>query len=175
MKTLKAALVGAGKRGKIYCNYSLYTEKELEIVAVVDPLDFALEEAAEKYGVKKENRFSSLDEFIAKKIECDFVVNATMDEIHYETAMQLINAGYNLILEKPITAKKEELLAIERAAKENGVKILVCHVLRYSPFYRAIKTVINEGKIGKVMSMEMHEHVGKYHFLNSFVRGKWHN
>ncbi|MBQ8658045.1 MAG: Gfo/Idh/MocA family oxidoreductase [Clostridia bacterium] len=176
MKTLKAALVGAGKRGKIYCNYALYTEgKELEIVAVVDPLKFTLDEAAEKYGVKEENRFSSIEEFVAKKIECDFVVNATMDEIHYETAMKLINAGYNLILEKPLTAKKAELLEIERAAKEKGVKILVCHVLRYTPFYRAIKKVINEGKIGKVMSMEMHEHVGKYHFLNSFVRGKWHS
>ena len=174
MKVLKAALVGAGNRGQIYCDYSMDSEeKELEIVAVVDPFKVALEQASEKYGVKKENGFSDLDEFIAKKIECDFVVDATMDEQHYETAMKLINAGYNLILEKPITGNKDELLAIERAAKEKGVKILVCHVLRYAPFYRTIKNVINEGKIGKIISMEMNEHVGKYHFLDSYVRGKW--
>ncbi len=174
MKVLKAALVGAGNRGQIYCDYSLDSaKKELEIVAVVDPFKVALDEASEKYGVKKENRFSDLDEFISRKIECDFVVDATMDVMHFETAMKLINAGYNLILEKPITSKKEELLEIERAAKDKGIKMLVCHVLRYSPFYLVIKNAINDGKIGKVMSMEMNEHVAKYHFLDSYVRGKW--
>lgn len=174
MKVLKAALVGAGNRGQVYCDYSLDSpEKELEIVAVVDPFKVALDEASEKYGVKEENRFSDLDEFISRKIECDFVIDATMDEMHFETAIKLINAGYNLILEKPITAKKQELLEIERAAKSKGIKMLICHVLRYSPFYLTIKKAINEGKIGKVMSIEMNEHVGKYHFLDSYVRGKW--
>ena len=90
-----------------------------------------MNEAADKYGVPVERRFTLLYEFIKSGIECDFVVNATMDEMHYETAMKIIRAGLNMILEKPITGKIEELTDIERAATEMGVKVLICHVLRY--------------------------------------------
>ena len=173
MKKLKAALLGAGNRGQIYCDYALTCPNELEIVSVVDINPFKMNEAGDKYGIKKEMRFLSLDEFIKANVECDFVVNATMDEMHYETAMKLIEAGYNLVLEKPITGNLTELLDIERSAKEKGVKILVCHVLRYTPFYRGIKQIIDSGKIGKVINMQLNEHVWYGHFVNSYVRGKW--
>ncbi|MBQ8294936.1 MAG: Gfo/Idh/MocA family oxidoreductase [Clostridia bacterium] len=173
MKKLKAALLGAGNRGQIYCDYALRCPDELEVVAVVDINPFKMDEAGDKYGIEKEMRFTDLDAFIAQKVACDFVVNATMDEMHYETAMKLIEAGYNLILEKPITGKLEELLDIEKAAKRNGVKVLVCHVLRYTPFYRSIKELIDSGHIGKVMNMQLNEHVWYGHFVNSYVRGKW--
>ena len=173
MKKLKAALLGAGNRGQIYCDYALTCPEELEIVSVIDINPFKMNEAGDKYGIKKEMRFLSLDEFIKANVECDFVVNATMDEMHYETAMKLIEAGYNLVLEKPITGNLTELLDIERSAKEKGVKILVCHVLRYTPFYRGIKQIIDSGKIGKVINMQLNEHVWYGHFVNSYVRGKW--
>ena len=173
MKKLKAALLGAGNRGQIYCDYALTCPEELAIVSVIDINPFKMNEAGDKYEIKKEMRFLSLDEFIKANVECDFVVNATMDEMHYETAMKLIEAGYNLVLEKPITGNLTELLNIERAARENGVKILVCHVLRYTPFYRSIKEIIDSGKIGKVINMQLNEHVWYGHFVNSYVRGKW--
>ena len=173
MKKLKAALLGAGNRGQIYCDYALTCPNELEIVSVIDINSFKMDEAGDKYGIERDMRFLSLDEFIKANVECDFVVNATMDEMHYETAMKLIEAGYNLVLEKPITANLSELLDIERAAREKGVKILVCHVLRYTPFYRSIKEIIDSGKIGKVINMQLNEHVWYGHFVNSYVRGKW--
>ena len=173
MKKLKAALLGAGNRGQIYCDYALTCPEELEIVSVVDINAFKMNEAGDKYRIKKEMRFLDLDAFIKANISCDFVINATMDEMHYETSMKLIEAGYNLILEKPITANVNELLDIERLAKQKGVKILVCHVLRYTPFYRTIKKIIDSGKIGKVINMQLNEHVWYGHFVNAYVRGKW--
>ena len=173
MKQLKVALVGAGNRGNTYCGYSLSEPDELKVVAVVDIDPVHRNESAERYGLAAERSFSALDDFLAAKIECDFVVNATMDEMHYETAIKLIGAGYNLVLEKPITPTYEQLKEIETLAKEKGVKILVCHVLRYTPFFRTIKKLIKEGKIGKINTIEMNEHVGIYHFLDSYVRGKW--
>ena len=173
MRQLKAALVGAGNRGQVYSDYSLYQPEELKIISVIDVNEFRLKEVSEKYGVSKDMAFLSLDDFINAGIKCDFVINATMDEMHYETAMKLIKAGYNLILEKPITARYDELRDIENCAKENKVNILVCHVLRYTPFFRTIKTIINKGIIGNIISMEMNEHVGIAHFMDSYVRGKW--
>lgn len=173
MKKVKAVLVGAGNRGQVYCDYSLSEKDELEIVAVVEPNAIRNKECCEKFGISQDMSFDNLDAFLERKVKCDFVVDATMDEFHYESAMKLINAGYNLILEKPVTHSFDELNDIWQAAKKNNVNILVCHVLRYTPYYRTIKEFINDGKIGNIVSMEMNEHVWNGHFLDSFVRGKW--
>lgn len=98
-----------------------------------------------------------------------------MDSAHYETAIKLIDAGYNQLLEKPIVNNEKELLEIQKKAEEKGVSLLICHVLRYTPFYRSVKEIINSGKIGKIMTLEMNEHVGTIHFADSFIRGKWAN
>lgn len=173
MKRLKAALLGAGNRGQIYCDYALLCPDELEVVAVIDVNPFKMNEAGDRYGVKADMRFTDLDAFLTENIECDFIVNATMDEMHYETAMKIIQAGYDLVMEKPITGNARELLDIEEAARKKGVKVLVCHVLRYTPFYRGIKEIIDSGKLGNIVNMQLNEHVWYGHFVNSYVRGKW--
>lgn len=166
-------LVGAGNRGQCYCDYSLYYPEEMKVIAVCDVNELHLKEVADKYGVAENMRFIDLDELLSKKIPCDLVVNATMDQMHYETAIKIISAGYDMVMEKPVTARVEELLDIEQKAKEMKVKVFVCHVLRYTPFYKSIKNDIVQGKIGKIISMEMNEHVGVVHFMDSYVRGKW--
>ncbi len=173
MKKMKAVLVGAGNRGQVYCDYSLSKADELEIIAVVDPNPIRIKECCDKYGIPDDMTFVSLDKFLDKDIKCDFVVNATMDELHYESSLKLIDKGYNLILEKPVTPTFKELNDIWEASKKKGVNILICHVLRYTPYYKSIKQVINDGVIGDIVSMEMNEHVWCAHFLDSFVRGKW--
>ena len=173
MKKIKIALVGAGNRGCVYCDYVFDCPSEVEIVAVVDVRDLARNQAGDRYNVKSENRFSSLDEFLAKKIECDLVINATMDEMHYETAKKIMLAGYNLLQEKPVVPNKEQLLDLSLIAKEKNLKVNVCHVLRYTPFYKAVKKIINDGVIGRIVTIEMNEHVGIAHYIDSFIRGKW--
>ena len=173
LKPLKAALVGAGNRGCAYADYALSTPQELSIVAVIEPNALRRCQAGERYGVCEEARFVDIDEFLSAKIPCDFVINATMDKLHYETAKKIMQAGYDMLLEKPIVNNEAELLDLQRIAHENNVKVNICHVLRYTPFYKRIKTLLDEGAIGKIMTMELKEHVWIAHFLDSFVRGKW--
>lgn len=173
MKKLTAALVGAGNRGCIYADYSLAEKDELEIIAVVDTNPVHRKEAKERYKLSDENCFVSLDDFLARQISCDFIINATMDEAHYETAKKIMEAGYDMLLEKPIVNNEKELLELQKIANQKGVRVVICHVLRYTPFYKKIKEIIQSGKIGKIMTMEMNEHVGIAHFIDSFVRGKW--
>lgn len=173
MKKLKTVLLGAGNRGLVYADYALSNPDKLEIIGVIEVNKDNRKEAKNRYSLNDDAVFDSLDEFLERNITCDFVINATMDEAHYETTMKLISAGYNILLEKPVTNNKRELLDIQRAANAKGVKIVVCHVLRYAPFYRTIKETINDGIIGKILTIEMNEHVWIAHFLDSFVRGKW--
>lgn len=173
LRKISTVLVGAGNRGCVYCDFSLNEPDRLEVLAVVEPDLIRLNEACDKYGIPKERRFTNLNDFLNAKISCDIVVNATMDELHYETSMALIGAGYNMLLEKPVTPNAKQLLEIRDFAKEKGVLVFVCHVLRYTPFYKTIKTIIDSGEIGDVMAMELNEHVQVCHFLDSFIRGKW--
>ena len=173
MKTIKAAVLGCGDRGCIYADYALRNPNDMEIVAVADINELHREEARVRYSLPKEFAFDGVESLIASGIACDIVIDATMDRAHYPTAMALLQAKYDVLLEKPVCPNKDELLELRRAAHENGCRLIVCHVLRYTPFYSAVKKVISDGKIGRVRSMEMTEHVGMAHFIDSFVRGKW--
>lgn len=173
MKKITAALIGCGDRGNVYASHALRNPEEMQIIAVVDLDPVALKVTGDKFSIPENRRFSSIDEFLAEKIECDTVINATMDPAHYVTTKKLIAAGYDILLEKPIVNNEKEMLELRDLAKAKGVSVLVCHVLRYTPFYRKIKEIILSGKIGKILTIEQNEHVWTVHFANSFVRGKW--
>ena len=78
-----------------------------------------------------------------------------------------------MLLEKPITNNEKDLLELAKTAKENNCKLMICHVLRFSPFYREIKKVILSGEIGDVVNINTSERVGAFHSSVSYLRGKW--
>ena len=173
MKKIKCVALGYGDRCIRYTNYSRLHPDELELIGVIDLNPLKLAEAKKDYNLKDEQLYASIDEFLSKNVKCDVVINGTMDQYHYETTMPLLEKGYNILLEKPVTAKVEELLSIRDKAREKGCKVVICHVLRYTPFYSRIKKIIDSGKIGRVMDMQLNEHVWYGHFVNAYVRGKW--
>ncbi|MBE6644074.1 MAG: Gfo/Idh/MocA family oxidoreductase [Ruminococcaceae bacterium] len=173
MKTLKVACVGAGNRGIIYSNFAIKFPERMKVVAVVDPNELHRTEFAKTHEIPKEMQFASVEEFVAKRPECDLVINATIDNIHCEISKPLLLAGYDVLMEKPITANVKELLNIRDTAINSGRNLFVCHVLRYTPFYKGIKERIIAGDIGKITSVNMTEHVGVSHYVESYVVGKW--
>lgn len=177
MKQIKVAIVGNGDRANCYCKYALAHPDELQVVAVVDPNPEKLREGMQTYGVSEQMCFESVEELLAfhathGKI-ADGIVNATMDEYHYETAIPLLNAGYDMLLEKPIVGNARQLMEIRDAAKKNGCFLMICHVLRYTPFYGKVKQILLSGEVGEIMHMETSENVGVAHSSNSYIRGKW--
>ena len=175
MKKIKAVVLGYGDRSSRYAEYAKIAPNELEIVGVIDISEMKLKQAQKQFGLSNENLYKNLNEFLKADVACDVVINGTMDQLHYETTMPLLERGYNVLLEKPVTGVADELLAIERKAKEKGCKVVVCHVLRYTPFYTGIKKAIDGGKLGRIISLQLNEHVWHGHFVNSYVRGKWRN
>ncbi len=173
MKKIKIAIVGYGNRGQVYADYSLDEPNEVEIVAVIDPNVYKLQVAKDRYNLNCNQTFTRYADFVKANIDVDIVVNATMEQQHYYTAIEILKSGHDMLIEKPIVSKREELDEIVRLANEKNCKVFVCHVLRYSPFYKSIKALIDQGEIGRIVSMEMNEHVWIPHFLTSYVRGKW--
>ncbi len=175
MKQLTLALIGCGDRGSCYMKYLDKEPEKFRLVAVVDPIKEKRDFFKEKYNVPQENCFDSFEEFFAKDKMADICMICTQDKLHYAPAMMAIDKKYDLLLEKPIAPTPKECFEISEAAKKAGVRSVVCHVLRYTPFYKALKNIIESGTIGRVMNINHTEGVGNIHQSHSFVRGPWRN
>ena len=175
MKQISVILIGAGNRGTKYVNYMHEMPERYKVVGVADPNSRNRERARQRYGLTKDACYESWEEILAQPKLANLAVIATMDELHYAPAMKAIELGYDILLEKPVAQTAQECIDIANAAKEKGVRVLVCHVLRYTPFFKKVKELLMSGAIGDVMSVIHVEAVGNLHQSHSFVRGKWHS
>ena len=100
-------------------------------------------------------------------------VIATQDRQHVAHAEAALKAGYHLLLEKPVAIDTKGCLEVLRMAREYKRHVVVCHVLRYTPFYNTIKQFIDAGRIGEVVTIQAMEQVGYWHHAHSYVRGNW--
>lgn len=77
--------------------------------------------------------------------------------------------------EKPMLPDKREIVKMGEYSRKYARILSVCHVLRYSPFFTKLKSLLEEGRIGRLMSIQHIEEVGYWHHVHSFVRGNWRN
>ena len=173
MKTKKLVVFGLGQRGNIYALFAKKNPEKFDLVAIIENNTQRQELAKKEYPGAR--LFTNYQDFLAAKIEADIVAIATQDDDHKEHSIAMMKAGYDLLLEKPIANHEEDCMAIYKASKEYGRKVVVCHVLRYTPFYSMVKRIIDSGRLGEVITIHASENVGYYHQAHSFVRGPWRN
>ena len=169
---IKVAVLGLGSRGKNYGSH-LSKVEGVKIVSVCDKYQAKIDKVKGAWGVPDGACFTDDKAFFAQGKVADLMVIATQDRDHYGHAMQALELGYNLLLEKPVSPNIEECLAIEKKAREKGAKVLVCHVLRYASYYRRIKEIVDSGALGKIMLIKHDEDIAYWHFAHSYVRGNW--
>lgn len=172
-KQISVILVGAGNRADKYASICFEFPEKLKVVGIVDPDPVRNKLMRDKYGVDPANCFSDVSELVKREKFADAVINGTMDHLHVPTSIPVLEAGYDLLLEKPFAVNEEEMRELCEVAKRCGSRVVIGHVLRYTDFYRAIKDIVMSGEIGKIISIEMCEHVGYHHMAASYVRGKW--
>ena len=175
MKQFSVILIGAGSRGRTYCGKMNNMPEKYKIAAIAEPNDTIRRRCQKEYGVPDEMCFTDWRDILDRPKLADIAVIATVDNDHYGPAMKAISLGYHLLLEKPVAQTVKECTDIANAAKEKGVSVLVCHVLRYTPFYKTVKSIVMSGKIGKIVSIDCTEGIGDIHFSHSYVRGNWHS
>lgn len=171
--TKKLVVFGYGQRGCIYAAYAVAFPSQFSLVAIIENDEKRIQKAKEEcQGVPI---FEDYNAFIEAGLSADLVAVCTQDSQHKEHAIAMMRAGYDLLLEKPIANTEEDCRAIYNASVEYARKVIVCHVLRYSPFYSAVKRVIDSGALGEIVTIHASENVGYYHQAHSFVRGPWRN
>jgi predicted dehydrogenase len=174
MKEVTAVLIGAGNRGSIYANYSLENPCEFRLVGVAEPNKERRERICASHAIS-EHSYDSWDELLSKPRIADCAIICTQDKLHFEPTMKALQKNYHVLLEKPMSGDMHECIKLEEEAEKHERLLLIAHVLRYSDFFKTIYSILTKGVIGRLISINLVENVGYWHFAHSFVRGYWRN
>lgn len=169
---MKIAVLGCGSRGRTYANIAASLPARYEIAAACDLVTSRADIVA-ALAPSGAPVYANDEEFFAAGKLADLLIIATQDRDHYGHALRAIALGYDILLEKPASPTLEQCEDLDQKARVAGVKIGLCFVLRYTPFYRTVRSVIDSGKLGRIISLHACEGVEPYHQAHSFVRGHW--
>lgn len=149
-RTCKVIIIGAGNRGRTYAKYAKMFPECMQIVGVSDIRESRKNAMGDKFGIPEEHRFGDWSEVFTVPKFADAVVISTPDDVHHAPCMKALEWGYDCLLEKPVAQTEKECTDIAKQAHKYGRIVAVCHVLRYSPYFRAMYSALNAGMIGKV-------------------------
>jgi len=146
---LRVGVVGVGNMGRHHARiYSeLSREGKVEFVGVADANVGRAKEIASKF---KTGAFGDYRDLVGK---VDAVSIAVPTSLHRRVAMEFIENGASVLVEKPIAESIESAKEIVSAAKRNNVTLMVGHVERFNPGVLKLKKVLEDGILGKVVTM----------------------
>ncbi|MDY6866944.1 MAG: Gfo/Idh/MocA family oxidoreductase [Chloroflexota bacterium] len=173
---IRALLFGAGNRGaEAYGTYALKHPDNIQFVAVAEPNPIRRERFTDAHHIPADLQFKDWQEALKGKKIADVIVNATQDYMHHDSALAALDAGYDMLLEKPIAPTLQETLDIVRKAEESGQLLMICHVLRYTDFFQKVNEILKSGRLGQIINISHSENVSYFHMAHSYVRGNWRN
>lgn len=147
MSVLKIAVAGAGVIGRAHIAV-LAKNPSAQLCGIADPTDAARQLAREQ-GVAW---FETLDELLAT-LRIDGVVLATPNALHVPQALQCIEAGVPVLVEKPIAHTVADAQRLVDATQAHQAKVLIGHHRAHSPIMREAKAVIDAGSLGQLVSV----------------------
>lgn len=146
---MRIGLIGCGSYGRHIASKIRLCER-VDLVACHDPHAANARHLAEREGAEA---VGSLDDLLARNdIEGVFIV--TPNATHHDIAIAAIHAGKHLFVEKPLANTIDEAERIVDAATQNGRILLVGHNGRRRPAHRMMRRLIDEGKIGRIITAE---------------------
>ena len=152
MKKLNVAIIGQGRSGRnIHGKFFLSDANTLFNVKYVVDADAFRREAAERDFVGCKT-FATYQELFDIK-DIDLVVNATYSQMHYPITLDLINHGFNVLVEKPFGETKLECERLIKTAKEKGVVLAVFQQSFLAPYYVFAKETAESGILGDIKAI----------------------
>ena len=144
---LKIGLVGVGGISGAHIP-AWEAMEDAELVAICD----IRTERMEKYPDKR--HYTNFEEMLANE-ELDILDICLPTYLHADYAVMAMEKGINVITEKPISLKEEDVERVYSTAEKNGVKFMVAHVLRFWPEYELFKEIYDTKRYGKLLSGSM--------------------
>lgn len=172
-KKTRYALVGCGHRGSGMWGKLLATSGYLDYIDFVGLCDS--NPGRMEYTKKVINTdcpvFTNFAEML-KQTKPDVVMVCTPDSTHDQFIIQALEAGVDVITEKPMTTDEDKCQAILDAQARTGKKVTVTFNYRYSPHRAKIYELLRAGEIGEITSVDFNWYLDVYHGADYFRR--WH-
>lgn len=152
MSLIKLAILGQGRSGRDIHAANLMLLRDLyRIVAVVDPLPDRRKRAAEEFGCDTYDDYREL----FHRTDLDLVVNATPSHLHAPITIDLLNHGFNVLVEKPMSRSVAEVDAMIEAAEKNNRILTVFQQSRYAPYFIKVREILDSGVLGRIIQISI--------------------
>jgi len=168
----RVAMVGTGHRGTGMWGTEVLQEHadKMEFVGLCDKNPGRVETAKKMMKVSCPT-YTDLDKML-RETKPEVLIVTTMDSTHHEMIVKGMEAGCDIVTEKPMTTDENKCQVILDAEKRTGKKIYVTFNYRYSPHRQKIYELLHSGAIGKVTSVDFHWYLDTSHGADYFRR--WH-
>jgi predicted dehydrogenase len=174
MAPVEVVLMGAGNRGAYaYAPYALRFPEQIRVVGIAEPDPVRRARFAAAHAIPRERQFQSWEELLALGQIADGAMICTQDHMHVDPAVMAMNAGYQVLLEKPMAPDLTGCVRLAQVAEQTGRMLMIGHVLRYTTFFSRLHEILESGRLGDIITVDHRENVAYFHMAHSYVRGNW--
>ncbi len=151
-KKVRVGIIGTGWIAEVHVsNYK--KRPDVEIVAAADLVPGKAKKFAEKFGIPDARCYESSHEMLEKE-ELDIVSICTYNCQHAPCAIDALEHGVNVMLEKPFTVTFEEAVEVMKAEKKSGKLLTIGFQPRMSDYVKLIKDVVDSGELGDIYYLQ---------------------
>lgn len=147
MSKIKIAIIGTGNIAQTHID-SYMQIPEAEVYALCDINEDRLNETGEKYGIGR--RYTDIDKMLAELPELDAADVCVWNCSHAQCSIKALNAGLNVICEKPMAYNADEAIAMKEAADKAGKLLMIAFMMRFSDEARIAKDFIDKDYLGEI-------------------------
>jgi predicted dehydrogenase len=145
---LRVGLVGFGMAGRVFHAPLISSVEGLQLAAVVER---HTDQAAQRYpGL---TTYRALDDLLADA-SIDFVVVATPSGTHFDVARRVMEAGKNLVVDKPVSVTSDQIAQLIALAKARDVRLIPFHNRRWDGDFLTVQRLIHENQLGRIVHVE---------------------
>jgi scyllo-inositol 2-dehydrogenase (NADP+) len=178
VQPVKVGIVGLGRAGWGLHGRTFQipaVAEKFQVVAVTDPIKARMDEAQQAFGCKALPDFDAL---LADK-DVELVVVATFNKDHARHSIAALQAGKNVISEKPMATSLADAERMVQVAKDSGRILTVDHNMRFLPGVQAMRKIVASGVLGEILEIRLNSHSWRrrwdWQTLKSFDGGEMNN
>ena len=138
-------IIGCGNRGSVYSRYSAEHPEESKLISISDPKEFR-RRSLQNHPILSnqiDRSYSNWEDLLNEERFTDAIVISVQDQLHFEVTIKAAEKGYHILLEKPMALTADTCEKIIEKIEENNCLFAVCHVLRYTPYSRLLKSLLD--------------------------------
>jgi scyllo-inositol 2-dehydrogenase (NADP+) len=152
MEPVRVAIIGQGRSGRDIHGAHLSKDTErYRIAAVVDPLPERRERAEREYGCETYADYTPL----LGRDDIGLVVNAAPSKFHVPITLRMLEAGYNVLCEKPFASRVQDVDRLIAAAGQTGKTLAIFQQSRFAPYFQQIRKVIASAVLGDIVQVNV--------------------